>query len=503
MQGRIISIKWKWERSYKLFLDIHPCCNISDPFIANPNVNNLDTTTIFYLTAENVLGCRAEDSTQIEVFEVFTLEDTFVCNGNSILLASSNGASFVWTPDNGTLDDPNIASPTATPVNNTTYTVTATSPEGCISVKDVLVEVRNGPVVDAGSDATICFGIDTPLSGTGDGIYSWTPASGLSSPTIPNPIASPDSTTQYYLTVTDTSGCVGTDSLVVTVNPLPDVIAGADTTICEGENVQLQASGAISYSWQPSTGLSNPLIPNPLATPTQSIAYQVVGTDANGCENADIIQVNLVPRPITNVNGINRLCVGGSIELTASGGNTYLWNTGDTTATISVSPQTPTTYIATAFVGGCEGLPDSISVDQFFDYPEANFEFNAEPGYAPQAVQFVNTTTGADRYRWNFGIPGVSVEENPVVKFPSAGEHTVTLIAFSSEGCPDTLQATIFLDNVTLHVPSGFTPNFDDTNNEFYIGYVGIKTLNVKIFSRWGVKVFESDSPRFSLGRDL
>ena len=474
-----------------------PLANISDPTISNPNVNNLDTTTVFYLTAENAIGCKAEDSTRIEVFEVFTLEDTFVCDGSSIVLTSSNGVSFSWAPNNGTLDDPNIASPTATPSTNTTYTVTATSSEGCISVKDVLVEVRNLPVADAGPDISICFGEDTLLSGSGDGLYSWTPANGLSNPTIANPIANPDSTTQYYFTVTDTSGCSASDSLTITVNPLPIVSVGPDTTICEGEAVQLQASGATNYVWSPPTDLSNPLIANPLATPTQSLAYEVVGTDNNGCENSDFIQIDLVPRPVTVVDGVNRLCVGGSIELTASGGNTYIWNTGDSTATISVSPQTPTTYIAQAVVGGCVGFPDSITVDAFFDYPQANFNFDAQPGYAPQEVQFNNTSTGADSYLWNFGIPGMSREESPLIKFPSAGEHTITLIAYSPEGCPDTLQAIIFLDNVTLHVPSGFTPNFDDVNNEFYIGYVGIKTLNVKIFSRWGVKIFESDNPDF------
>ena len=133
----------------------------------------------------------------------------------------------------------------------------------------------------------------------------------------------------------------------------------------------------------------------------------------------------------------------------------------------------------------------------FFDFPDASFTFTPVTGFAPQAIQFENTSTGADSYIWDFGIPGKSEEVNPTIIFPSAGEHTVTLIAFSEEGCPDTFSITLFLDNVTLHVPSGFTPNHDTVNDEFYIGYIGIRTLNVKIFSRWGVKIFESDNPDF------
>ncbi|MEZ4775048.1 MAG: PKD domain-containing protein [Bacteroidia bacterium] len=474
-----------------------PSAVISNPSIANPSVSNLDTTTVFYVRSENALGCESFDSVRIEVFEVFTLEDTFVCNGNSLLLQTSNGVSWVWSPNDGTLSSTTISSPVASPLVSTTYTVLATSADGCISSKDILVEVLPNPVAEAGEDLQMCFGRTVQLQAFGGVFYRWSPVVGLSDPNIANPTASPDTTTTYYVTVIDSSGCEDTDSMTIRVNDLPPVNAGEDATICQGETFQLRATGASFYQWSPENTLSNPLVPNPVATPINNTLYIVVGTDASGCQNRDSVLISVVPRPITQIEGINQICVGGSIILTASGGDSYLWSTGDTTATISVVPQQATTYYATAFVGACEGIRDSITIDVFFDYPEASFTFNPNPGWAPEEVNFVNTSTGASSYLWDFGFGRQSTETNPAHIFPAAGTYRVMLIAFSAQGCPDTVWQDLLVENVTLHVPSGFTPNADGVNDFFKVGYYGIGSLNVKIFSRWGPKIFESDDRDF------
>ncbi|MDX2247619.1 MAG: PKD domain-containing protein [Bacteroidia bacterium] len=474
-----------------------PQANISNPAIANPAVANLDTTTMFYIRSENALGCESLDSVRIEVFEVFTLEDTFVCDGNSILLQTNNGVSWIWTPNNGTLSSTTISSPVASPLATTTYTVTATSADGCISTKDILVEVLPNPVAEAGRDIEICWGDSTLLQASGGVSYQWTPATGLSDPTVANPVATPVLTTTYYVTVTDLNGCEDTDSVRVQVNALPPVNAGEDATICQGETFQLRATGAGSYQWRPENTLSNPLLPNPIASPVNSTLYIVNGLDANGCRNVDSVLISVVPRPVTQIEGINQICVGGSIVLTASGGDTYLWSTGDTTPSISVLPNQTTTYYATAFVGLCEGTPDSITVDARFGYPNASFTFSPNPGWAPEEVVFQNTSTGASYYLWDFGFGQNSDEENPSHKFPSAGTYRVMLIAFSAQGCPDTVWQDLLLENVALHAPSGFTPNADGINDFFKVGYYGIGSLNVKIFSRWGTKIFESDDRDF------
>ena len=473
-----------------------PNANINDPTLQNPTITNVDTTTMFYVRSENALGCESIDSIQVEVFEVFTLEDTFVCDGLDIVLLSSNGVSWQWSPT-ATLDDPTLASPTASPLVTTTYTVTATSIDGCISTKDVLVEVRDNPVAEAGPDLEMCFGRSVNLQASGGLTYAWTPGGDLSDSTIANPVASPPFTTEYFVTVYNASGCEHTDSMTVSVNQLPPVDAGNDATICEGESQELFASGASTFIWTPTASLDNSTIANPVATPGGTTTYTVVGTDASGCENTDSVTVTVVPRPVTEIDGLNQICIGGSIVLTASGGDTYLWSTGETTPSISVIPTQTTTYTATTFVGQCEGIPASITVDVFFDYPEASFTADPGPGFSPQIVTFTNTSTGAASYIWDFGFGQGSDEVNPSHGYPAAGQYTVTLIAFSDQGCPDTATQDILIENVALHVPSGFTPNADGTNDFFQVGYYGIGSLIVKIYSRWGIKIYESDNKDF------
>lgn len=473
-----------------------PNANLSDPNIANPLVSNLDTTTMFVVTATNALGCQQSDTVQMEVFEVFTLQDTFVCDGSSIVLQSSNGVSFSWAPNNGTLDNPTIASPTARPFATTTYTVTATSADGCISTKDVLVEVLPLPAIDAGPDQALCIGDSLQLNGSGAGTYLWDPAQLLIDPTVPNARGFTTGSAVFTLTVTDSIGCESIDAVSVTVNPLPIVEAGDDTTICDGDAFLLSATGAQSYSWTPAGSLDNPTSASPLANPPANTQYTVVGTDANGCVNTDSVFIEVVPIPITEISGVND-CQDSVVQLTASGGDSYIWSTGETTPIIFVDPNNPISYVATAIVGGCVGIPDTVTIEPGFDFPEAAFEVDSFGVFAPSQVQFVNTSTGAVSYEWFFGIAGRSTDTNPIVTFPSAGEYTARLIAYSRQGCADTTFLTFTFDNVTLHVPSAFSPNGDNMNANFRIGYVGIASLNVKIFSRWGSLVYESDNPDF------
>ena len=474
-----------------------PAAAIADPTAANTFAVNLDTTTMFYLVAESEDGCRAFDSLRVEVYEVFTLEDTFVCDGSSLRLSTSNGVSFQWSPDDGSLDNPNTASPLASPLVTTTYTVTAVSAEGCISTKDVLVEVRPLPVPVVSADGAICAGESIRLSASGGLSYQWLPEGSLDDPNVADPLAQPALSTTYVVIVTDGDGCAAQDSVRITVNPLPPVAATGGDIICEGDSLPLTATGALVYEWSPANSLSDPSAAAPIAFPRTETLYQVTGVDVNGCQATDTVRVGVIARPQTLIEGINRLCVGGSIELTASGGETYLWSTGATTPQIEVSPDQPTTYVAVAFVGQCAGFPDSITVDAFFDYPEAAFTFTPETGYAPQTVTFTNESTGANSFAWTFGFGQGSTETNPVHIYPAAGTYTVRLIALSEGGCPDTAFAEIFIDNVHLYVPSGFTPNGDGTNDAFFVGYTGIRTLNVKIFSRWGPLIYESDNPDF------
>jgi gliding motility-associated-like protein len=106
----------------------------------------------------------------------------------------------------------------ANPSVTTTYTLQVTDAGGCETIADdVTVIVHPLPLANAGPDDTIAKGAVIQLTGTGGVQYFWTPIEGLSNANLFNPIASPDSSTTYVLTVTDLFGCVNTDTVNIFV----------------------------------------------------------------------------------------------------------------------------------------------------------------------------------------------------------------------------------------------------------------------------------------------
>ena len=128
-------------------------------------------------------------------------------------ISGRNASSTSWQAfgSHGIVTDPTVTRTAINNLNTTSFDYCFATP--CTSA------------ADAGTDAAICKGASTTLNGTGGGTYSWSPVTGLSNPNIANPVASPGVTTTYTLTVTN-GGCVSTDDVTVTVNPLPAAALG-------------------------------------------------------------------------------------------------------------------------------------------------------------------------------------------------------------------------------------------------------------------------------------
>jgi gliding motility-associated-like protein len=147
---------------------------------------------------------------------------------------------------------------------------------------------------DAGSDQSFCsdMPITTTLTGSGSiGNYSWAPAAYLNNSSLQNPIAIVNTSTKFYVTITGNTGCTATDSVQVTIKPLPVVIATKSNDIdCTMPTARLLASGASQYSWVPATALTNSQISNPIVSPRVSTTYIVTGSN-NGCTSNDTVTV--------------------------------------------------------------------------------------------------------------------------------------------------------------------------------------------------------------------
>ncbi|MDP6908650.1 MAG: hypothetical protein QF371_04050, partial [Flavobacteriales bacterium] len=248
---------------------------INDINIPNPTVNP-PVTTPYIVQIINADGCVGFDTVLVELLvpELVVSNDTTICLGDSIEISASGAVTYLWSP-NSSISDVNIPNPVIWPTSSTTYVVDAIDADGCEAADSVLISVQSLPLADAGLDQTMCLGDTAQLAASGGGDYAWTPSATLSDPNISDPAATPQVSTTYVVSVTDNIGCSSTDTMMVNVNELPDIDAGQDQILCEGENVQLLATGAFSYTWTPVTGLSDPNISNPIATPLLPTEYVV------------------------------------------------------------------------------------------------------------------------------------------------------------------------------------------------------------------------------------
>ena len=151
--------------------------------------------------------------------------------------------------------------------------------------------------------------------------FNWSPSTSLSNDSILTPYASPTSSIDYILTALDSNSCSNSDTVNVTVNPLPNVVASTATS-CDSDTITLNGSGASTYNW------NQGLVDGQAFVVDIDSTYIVSGTDTNGCINSDTANLTIYPLPNVSAGIDQIICNGDSTQLTASGTNTYSWDNG-------------------------------------------------------------------------------------------------------------------------------------------------------------------------------
>lgn len=324
---------------------------LSDSLIADP-LAFPTVTTEYIVEGTDADGCINTDTINVNVNLLpivdAGLNDT-ICFGDTTQLQAAGAVTYVWTPTDS-LSDPNIDNPLAWPSITTEYVVEGTDANSCVNTDTVEIAVNVLPTVDAGTNDTICIGETYQLQASGADTYVWTPGGDLDDPNIDNPVSSALVTTMFYVEGTDLNMCVNTDSVEIFVNPLPTVDAGTDPTICFEDSTQLTATGAVTYIWSPTNGLGNPNLDITNASPADTTMYFVTGTDANGCENIDSVQVNVNPLPSIDAGLNDTICFGDTTQLMVIGAVTYVWSPTDSLSDPNIDnplawPTTTTEYI--------------------------------------------------------------------------------------------------------------------------------------------------------------
>lgn len=330
------------------------------------------------LTVTSYYGCVQSISKDITIEPrpaAFILPVTPICVQQSVQLEGRDiqylpDTKWLWTVNN---QQYTVPVPPSLPFNQPgIYPVqlTITTASGlCSSTATENISVAAYPSLNPiPPNPGICLGESLQLqANTEAGVdITWTDYN-ISDPKSATPTITPTVDTTYHVTAVNSTGC-STEGSISVVVAQPITLEVSDAAICIGDAVQLHASGAVRYNWTPATGLSNPAISNPLATPTVTTTYQVTGFGEGNCfTDTRTATVTVHPLPVINAGEDIEMPVGSSIVLPVTGSNditqiqwlptTYLNCTDCLTPT--ATPRQSTTYhiqVTNAF--GCMSMDD-------------------------------------------------------------------------------------------------------------------------------------------------
>ncbi|MBI2258918.1 MAG: T9SS type A sorting domain-containing protein [Flavobacteriia bacterium] len=313
----------------------------------------------------------------------------------------------------------------------------------------------SGPVtfssytISTGNSTEVCdFGTVqlTTTTTNGSGYYTWydnPPGSGGNIVGYGDTLDIFISTSIPFYVQANDNNCLTNDFLITAIaHPLPIVDAGADITICQSESVTLSGSGDanVTYAWD------NGVIDGVSFAPVSSSWFSVVGTDLNGCSNTDAIYINMNNLPIIDAGGpVLYICDGDGITLNASGGDSYLWSTTETTTSITVSPNINTEYnvIGTDFNGCVDTAYVTVGV---YALPTPNITHNGNLSFCDgNFVELVSDP--AVSYLWSNG------DFNSSIFVYGSSSHTVTVTDIN--GCSATSAPITVTVNPLPNVDAG------------------------------------------------
>ena len=346
-----------------------PATGLNNPTSANPTVTGTNTTgapiiTTYTLTATTANGCAATATVAVTlnpaaVADAGPAKQT--CSNVGVVIGSTAivGTTYAWSPATG-LSSTSVSNPTLTLPNLTgapivrTYTLTATTANGCVASGTVDVTINPAAVAQAGIDKQTCSNVGVAI-GSGAAIigttYAWSPATGLSSTTVLNPtvtlpnLTNAPLTQQYILLATTANGCFQRDTVVVTINPAAVAVVGANQAVCSGSTITLGAAPVTgyTYSWSPATGLSSTTVANPtftlpnLTNTPNPIVFTLTATTANGCVSTGTVTITVNPAAVADAGPDAAVCDLKRLTLgtPARAGYTYSWSptTGLSSAT--------------------------------------------------------------------------------------------------------------------------------------------------------------------------
>lgn len=445
----------------------------------------------YMVTVTDTNSCFDIDSVLVTIYPSYSIPlSADICEGDSILLGGSyQTASGIYADTLSSFDGCDSILVTSLTVNPAysnsvslsicsgdsvflegsyqtatgTYYDTLSSANGCDSIVATALSVD--PVYSVSLSGTICSGDSIFLQG------SYQTLSGT-----------------YYDTLTSVNGCDSVIATMLSVNQSPGLsITSSSSSICEGDLASLcVVPPGLNPQWN--NGMSVDCI---TVSPAGSTLFSVTVTDANSCSNSDSVLISVTPVPVPFIAGDSITCSNESLALTASGGTSYLWSTGDTDSVAVVNPYVDSTFYVTVSNGNCSA-DDSVFVTVLPapDVSNAGVSPDTTIHFGDKAAL---SATGNGSYAW---FPGDHLSctdcANPVAGPDSTTVYYLTVTA--ANGCTFTDSVIVIVDYPAgeVFVPNIFSPNGDGQNDVLFVYGRYIDKIELYIYDRWGEKVFET-----------
>lgn len=484
------------------------------------NGDQTQSTTVsaagpYIVNTVDVNGCPDADTVQLSVFPVLSGDigpDSTICDGTTITLDASGfgGVTYAWTPGGQTTSSIQVNSPG-------TYGVTIDDGNGCIYTDQRVIFVDVPPTLSVSvSDDTVCSGTAVQFTAAPGGLQNYifevngSAQQGNNNPVYGNAgLANGD---VIQVTGITAAGC---PTNLVVANPVEilPIPAGnlSVADVCDGETSVLDLAGltpGVAVTWNGTGGLGGNGSPLNYVYPGPGTFSISAVLDNGFCQSTVTGSAFVRELPPTPFVPDAFACEGADIELNAQGNGLLEWYDAPTGGNLvatgpfyilpNVAPGSDTLYIQ-SFSNNCASPRHEFTVDvgvtptaEFISNPDTTGDLNIPTAF----VEFVNLSSNADNYFWNFGDGQFSSEFSPTHFYNQEGFYTVTLISSTNVNCADTFSLGLYrVTNVQqVLIPNAFTPNNDGLNDVLEIVLYGVESYQIEIFDRWGKFIFANAS---------
>ncbi|PBQ30874.1 hypothetical protein CNR22_03480 [Sphingobacteriaceae bacterium] len=422
-------------------------------------------TSTYVVRGTSALNCTASAAVVVSVVTTPTLAPTssslINCIGNSFTLTATGASNYTWTSATQTVFTPTMLS---TPANTgiTSYTVTKSN-ANCLDTKIISITTNSLPVVFAIANPTqVCAGKPATLTVAGGQTYVWT--SPGAPPTVASftfsgasPLAFPPIPTTYTVAANDGT-CVAATTVFVHADPNPTIItSAAPATLCSGSTTTINANGGISYTITSSATSATFAVFPVIETLTTTSAYLISGNNSFGCitSTSQIVQVYGNPT-LTAVPLKTLVCSGGSVQINASGANTYLWSSGAATSSAVVNPVNaisgPVIFTVTGtFTNTLCYTEKTVAVSVFIPTITVSGNTSACNG---GDINLIASGASQNKYTW-YTVPGgapTSTVSQLIIPITAPAVYTISILTTSSTAslCPatKTINVNLYLNPV-------------------------------------------------------